>query len=488
LRDEIAVLKGQKGRPKIKPSRMDKEAGKSKASEGKKVRGQRPRSDKPPKTATLEIHEERTIKAVGVPEGSRFLGYREFTVQDVHIHAHNTRFLLERWSTPDGKVLAAPCPAELSGLHFGPRLRAFMLYQHHHCHVTQPKLREQLLEWGVHVSVGQINALLTADQEVFFAEKSSLLTTGLAVSSAITVDDSGARHQGKNGYVTVISSPDFAWFGSANTKSRIGFLTHLHNAEPSYVMNEVALAHMRKHRLRQDLVERLQTCPIDAGNWNGHLDQLGITGVRHRRIATEALLLGGLVAKGVHPQLGIVSDGAGQFNILEHGLCWVHTERLVHKLIAANETQRAEQERIRGEIWTYYAKLKDYRAAPLPENRAALESEFDTLFGQQVVWATLGRLLRRIRKRKDDLLRVLLRPDLPLHTNASETDIRDYVKVRKISGGTRSDVGRQCRDTFASLKKTCRKLGVSFWAYLTDRLAGSGHVPPLADLIRQRAS
>jgi hypothetical protein len=77
---------------------------------------------------------------------------------------------------------------------------------------------------------------------------------------------------------------------------------------------------------------------------------------------------------------------------------------------------------------------------------------------------------------------------MPLHTNASETDIRDYVKVRKISGGTRSDLGRRCRDTFASLKKTCRKLGVSFWAYLTDRISAAGLIPPLADLIRQHAA
>ena len=78
--------------------------------------------------------------------------------------------------------------------------------------------------------------------------------------------------------------------------------------------------------------------------------------------------------------------------------------------------------------------------------------------------------------------------EIPLHTNASETDIRDYVKVRKISGGTRSDLGRQCRDTFASLKKTCRKLDVSFWAYLQDRITSMGQIPPLADLMRQRAA
>jgi hypothetical protein len=85
------------------------------------------------------------------------------------------------------------------------------------------------------------------------------------------------------------------------------------------------------------------------------------------------------------------------------------------------------------------------------------------------------------------LLRVLERPELPLHNNAMESDIREFVKRRKISGGTRNDAGRRCRDTFASLKKTCRKLGVSFWQYLQDRIRGLGQIPNLADLIRRKA-
>jgi hypothetical protein len=487
LRDEIAVLKGQKGRPVIKPSRMDKETDKDEQLGGR-GRGKRPDSGQPAKTVRLDIHEERTMAVIDVPDGSRFLGHRAFTVQDLRISPHNTRFLLERWASPDGRVLTAACPPELCGLHFGPGLRAFILYQHHHCHVTQPKLHEQLLEWGLELSVGQIDALLTFAQEAFWAEKSSLLKTGLAVSSAITVDDSGARHQGKNGYVTVVSGPTFAWFGSADNKSRIGFLTHLHDGQPSYALNDIALGHLHKQELKAALVERLQTNPFAGDDWAAYLDRLGIRDERHRRIVTEAALLGGLVAKGIHPMLAIVSDGAGQFDILEHGLCWVHTERLVHKLIPSNAAQRCEQERLRGEIWAYYADLKAYRAAPAPEKTEALTARFESLFGQRTGWATLDRLLRRIREHKGDLLRVLARPDMPLHTNASETDIRDYVKVRKISGGTRSDLGRQCRDTFASLKKTCRKLGVSFWAYLTDRLTIAGKVPPLADLVRQRAT
>ena len=487
LRDEIAVLKGQKGRPVMKPSRMDKGTDKD-DQPGGKGRGKRRNVGQPAKAARLDIHEERTMAVIDVPDGSRFLGHRTFTVQDLRIGAHNTRFLLERWATPDGRVLTAACPAELCGLHFGPSLRAFILYQHHHCHVTQPKLHEQLREWGLDLSVGQIDALLASGQDAFSAEKSSLLKTGLAVSSAITVDDSGARHQGKNGYVTVVSGPTFAWFGSADNKSRIGFLTHLHDGQPSYVLNDIALRHLQKQGLKAALVERLQTNPFAGDDWAAYLNRLGICDERHRSIATEAGLLGGLVAKGIHPMLAIVSDGAGQFDLLAHGLCWVHTERLVHKLIPSNTAQRGEQERLRGEIWAYYADLKAYRAAPAPENMEALSARFESLFGQRTGWATLDRLLRRIRQHKGDLLRVLARPAMPLHTNASETDIRDYVKVRKISGGTRSDLGRQCRDTFASLKKTCRKLGVSFWAYLTDRLTAAGTVPPLVDLMRQRAA
>ena len=95
--------------------------------------------------------------------------------------------------------------------------------------------------------------------------------------------------------------------------------------------------------------------------------------------------------------------------------------------------------------------------------------------------------LHRIAKNKTELLLVLDRPDIPLHNNLSESDIREYVKKRKISGSTRSNNGRRCRDTFTSLKKTCRKLEVSFWDYLNDRISNTGEIPPLADIIRAKA-
>ncbi len=78
--------------------------------------------------------------------------------------------------------------------------------------------------------------------------------------------------------------------------------------------------------------------------------------------------------------------------------------------------------------------------------------------------------------------------EIPLHTNGSENDIRCQVTKRQVSGGTKTDTGRDCRDALLGLGKTCRKLGISFWNYLGARLgvAAVPAVPPLPELIRCR--
>ena len=74
----------------------------------------------------------------------------------------------------------------------------------------------------------------------------------------------------------------------------------------------------------------------DQAAWNAHLDRLGISALKVNpdpcTIATEGALWGSIKAHGFLPDTVIVSDDAGQFNVGQHGLCWVHAERLVHKL------------------------------------------------------------------------------------------------------------------------------------------------------------
>ena len=265
-------------------------------------------SSKRSKTQQLTIHE--TIKVAPqapIPEHSRFKGYRDFIVQDLRIQAHNTCYRLEVWQTPDGERLLGELPASLNGGHFGPELRRYALYQHHHCHVTQPLLHEQLREWGIDISVGQIDALLSGANAEFFAEKDQLLVTSLEVSRHITVDDSGARHRGHNGYVTQIGNDWFAWFASTGSKSRINFLQLLHAGSITYCLNAHALSYLQEERLPKEPLRRLQAHThatiAEVACWEDHLDALGITCERHRRIATEGALLGGLIEKGFSPDL-----------------------------------------------------------------------------------------------------------------------------------------------------------------------------------------
>jgi hypothetical protein len=144
---------------------------------------------------------------------------------------------------------------------------------------------------------------------------------------------------------------------------------------------------------------------------------------------------------------------------------------------------------VRSLIWWFYADLKAYRRDPTPARRAALRARFDRIFRRRTGFATLDRLLARLHANKTELLMVLDRPEIPLHTNGSENDIRCQVTKRKISGGTRSDAGRDCRDAFLGLAKTCAKLGISFWDYLGARLAvaGSLAIPRPPELVGNQA-
>jgi len=117
-----------------------------------------------------------------------------------------------------------------------------------------------------------------------------------------------------------------------------------------------------------------------------------------------------------------------------------------------------------------------------------IEKRFDRLCTSKTGYPDLNDALGRLHAKRELFLKVLTYPHLPLHNNLSENDIRQYARLRKISAGTRSDVGKRCRDTFLSIKKTCRKLGVNFGAYLSDRLSGTGKIPRLCDLMRQAAA
>ena len=192
LRDEVARLKGQKPKPKIKPSKLEKDTKKKKKSSSDKRAG----SQKREKTANLVVHEHIRVPPEIIPEGSVFKGLQPYTVQGIRIEPHNICYLLERWQTPDGTNIVGKLPPDVQG-HYDCTLKTYTLYQHNHCQVTQPLLLEQLREWGVDISAGQLSRILTEQKDIFHHEKDHILSTGLSVSDYVNVDDTGARHNGK---------------------------------------------------------------------------------------------------------------------------------------------------------------------------------------------------------------------------------------------------------------------------------------------------
>jgi len=509
LRDEIALLKGQKPRPQIRPSILNSsDPPKEGAEEGPKrrIRGKPSR----PKTAELTIHKTVTLSPDNLPAGSVLKGHESYVVQDLVIRSENTKYVRARYDLPAGGSVLAPMPPgvlPIEGGHFGAGLVAHILDQYHQAHVTEPLLLEQLWEYGVDISAGQLHRILTDNKDVFHQEKAEVLAAALAVSSYIGTDDTGARHQGKNGYCTAIGNDLFAYFESTDNKSRLNFLQVLQGPsaeQRDFAINDVAVAYWKRQKLPAAPMEKLvpqenapENSPENASEnawacvgeaaWQARLAELQITDERHRRIVTEGAMLGGLVARGVSPDLGVLSDGAPQFVVFVHAACWVHAERPLAKLVPHNEEHRLAIEAVRTQIWDFYKDLKAYREHPDDAQKPVLTARFEALVNQRTDYPNINAVLKEMRGNQADLLRVLERPEIPLHNNAEESDIREFVKRRKISGGTHSDPGRRCRDTFASLKKTCRKLGIRFWDFLQDRIRGLGQLPRLADLIRQKA-
>jgi hypothetical protein len=487
LRDEIARLKGLKGRPSIKPSGMQDATEPKRGGKRGKRRGRG--------VVTPRIAPVTEVLRIVVPKGSQFRGYEPYQVQDLVLTARVVRYRRERWLTPSGETLVAPLPAGIRG-HFGPELRRFVLMQYHEGQVTVQRLVRLLQAAGISISKRQVMRLLIDGQGEFFAEGREVLRAGLETAEWITVDDTGARHRGANAVCTQIGNDTFAWFGTTGSKSRLNFLELLRAGHTDYVVNEAALDYMREHALAGPVIQLLAAHErrqfADQAAWQDHLQRLGISVLQvapdPARIATEGALWGAVAEHGFLNEAIIVSDDAGQFNVGQHGLCWIHAERLVHKLETFTDQQYAAQQHVRGLIWWFYSDLKAYCPDPTSRRRSELRARFDRIFLRTTGFATLDRLLQRLAANKAELLMVLDHPEIPLHTNGSENDIRCQVTKRQVSGGTRTDIGRDCRDAFLGLGKTCRKLGISFWNYLGARLgvAGAPAVPRLADLIRCR--
>jgi hypothetical protein len=324
LEAELRAKKKLKGKPKMLASLLNLPE-KKEPEEGKRAG-----SEKESKKEEFEVDQEIIIYPESVPDNAKFNGYRDYDVQELIIQRNNIRFKIAEYITEEGKTLVGEIPKAYKGKHFGPGLICYVMHQHYQCRVPQPLIYEQLREWGIRISAGQVNRILTEEHEIFEQEQERVLRVGLETATYVHTDDTSARHQGKNGYCTVIGNDFFAYFKSSDTKSRENFLEMLQGEEKRYVLNEYAQAYMGGYEIPKKQQEKITFSDEVIANskeqWKIYLAGKGIVGKKTVRIVTEAALLGALSTSGRIDGLRIMSDGAGQFNVLRHGLGQFNSE------------------------------------------------------------------------------------------------------------------------------------------------------------------
>jgi hypothetical protein len=485
LKDEIARLKNLPPRPPFKPSGMEKATQPRPTGPGRRP-GRGAKRDRVTREVTLRAE---------VPPGSRFKGYKTVVRRDLILTAEVVRYKRERWVTPEGQTIIAPLPLGVTG-GFGPGVQRFCLALHTQGQVTTERLTDLLNGIGLSISKREVVRLLTSDLELFAQEDRAILQAGLTSSPYITVDDTGARHARRPAVTTQIGGERFCVFRTSRSKSRLNFLSLLRGGCEDYVVNEAALNYLRRQPVEAAVIARLTTLQGRVFRsdleWLEQLARCSINIFDRPLLQTlnEAATWGAIRHRGLMANTVVVSDDAGQFRVATHALCWIHAERHLQKLMPASPKQAQAVELVRETIWCFYRGLKLWKQSPTPGAEASFRRQFNRIFGLRTGYKDLDELLARLARRKDELLRVLERPEIPLHTNASENDLRAWVIKRKISGGTMSADGRVARDVMLGLSKTCRKLGLSFFDYLGDRLGLNGdqpRIPPLADLVIRSA-
>ena len=186
----------------------------------------------------------------------------------------------------------------------------------------------------------------------------------------------------------------------------------------------------------------------------------------------------------------LVCDDAPQFKLLTEkiALCWVHEGRHYKKLSPFIACHQQVLDQFLDDFWDYYRDLLAYKDSPSEQRAEKLRSEFWKLFDTDSGYQQLDERKRLTRLKSSELLLVLEHPELPLHNNPAELAARTMVQRRNISYATQTTEGTQAWDTFMSLVATTRKLGISFFEYIRDRISQVGDIPSLATIIREQSS
>jgi len=497
LRDEINRLKGEQGKPRIKPNRpASAPTATDHSSERERHKGQARK--KSSQVERIEVNREQvlTVNPAQLPADAEFKGYDDVIVQDIKIETDNVLFHKEKfYSERENKAYQAQLPRGYAG-QFGPGVKALTLVLYHAANMSEPKVREFFGFVGVHISEGEVSNLLIKDQDKFHTEKEAVYAAGLRSSPWQHIDETSTRVNGVNEHCHTVCNPLYTAYVTTGKKDRLAVLEALLNGrELTFRLNAEAYTWLAPVGLPASALAALQQLPQDQVLSEAEFTQrlavaLPTLGSQARRRVLESAAIAAYHAQQEFPVVDLLlCDDADQFKRLtgELALCWVHDARHYKKLNPVISLHRKLLDDFTGQYWDLYDDLLTYRQASTSDDATRLSQRFDVLFATKTGYADLDDRIAKTQAKKDALLMMLKHPEIPLHNNPAELAARRRVRKRDVSFGPRTEDGKKAWDTFMTLADTAKKLGVSFYRYIFDRVSQANHIPKLADLITERA-
>jgi hypothetical protein len=419
-------------------------------------------------------------------------------VQDVEIKPKNTKFQRQVfYSASQQRYDRGPLPAGYDQGDFSANLRALIVALKYCGNMSEPKIGEFLGNFNVQVSAGSISNILTHSASDFQQDYHDLFIAGLSSTTYQQTDDTSARVKGQFWHTHVFCNPFYTLYSTRPRKDRLAVLGVLQNTDElqfrwSQETLQLLQAEFSIPEKWQQKIAGLGEVEFAAPKFKALLDDW--FGERNQQLRTAIEQASAIVyyrhQSSVPVVRTLVCDDAGQFKLLTDklALCWIHEGRHYEKLSPVVGRHAAALDAFQDRFWAYYASLQDYRAGPTEDLADKLRLEFDKLFSTRTGYEALDHRITKTESKRDELLTVLSEPSVPLHNNASELGARVSARRRDVSLHSRSVRGVRAMDIFTTLVQTSKKLGLSAYAYLRDRLSGSCQLPTLAQSILQAAA
>lgn len=494
LRDEINRLKGEQGKPNIRPQKSKKDIS------SEKERKTRKNKKKKSKNKKNKIKIDRTVECAvdqsELPADAVFKGYQSVFVQDIIIKTDNIEFKKEVYYSPSAqKTFIASLPDGYHG-EFGPNIKAFIVSLHSCSKMTEPAIVELLSTHGIRISAATVSRIITDNHEQFHQEKADIVQAGLASTIYQQMDDTGARVGGKNCYTHILCNDEYTAYFTRPRKDRLTILEILSQKELTFLFNESSYGLMEQMKLPSKILERLRSKKLknlmSQKEVGSLLKKLFPDPKKHqtnRQIILEASAIMSYQQLPYAISL-LLTDDAPQFKQITEllALCWIHDGRHYKKLEPVISLHKKQLKNFLRKYWKYYRKLLAYKKSPTKASAKLLTKEFKVLFSTKTGYNALNDRISKTKLKQDSLLMVLKYPQIPLHNNASELGARVQARYRDISFQTKNKKGTEAKDTFMTIVSTAKKLGVNAFHYIQDRISKSFEMPALSDLVASHNS